>query len=329
MKWSTRWFSKIPTFSQDEIDFLRVFVDQLKKFLRFSFRSHLLSMPVLTFIKVKKQPRKLLRVNFFKVSIDFGQTYSTTACQHQDLYWERRKKNQTNVLNMTNESWNGKSTDNKSSFSLIRFFFVEPCARDSSLLYLLLSFGTVWLGTFLYKFKQTPYLTSAKREWLTDYALPVSVIILSLTGSVLFSQINRNRSISLTLNHRMKFIWFYLVHSFSVDRGHLFVLVRFHSISLRQIIGTGILGFSLSLLMFLVKKNKFIWNETKENEKENLLGSKHCWCHRQFTCKQVQQGVEIVFKHISNRCLDWKKAKRFMSICSSLPFSTVGSRYLD
>lgn len=65
------------------------------------------------------------------------------------------------------------------------------CGRDSSLLYLLLTLGTVWLGTFLYKFKQTPYLTSAKRELLTDYALPVSVIIMSLTGSFLFKQIIR------------------------------------------------------------------------------------------------------------------------------------------
>jgi sodium borate transporter 11 len=70
-------------------------------------------------------------------------------------------------------------------------FFLEQCARDSSLLYLLLTLGTVWLGTFLYKFKQTPYLTSAKRELLTDYALPVSVIIMSLIGSILFRQINR------------------------------------------------------------------------------------------------------------------------------------------
>jgi sodium borate transporter 11 len=70
-------------------------------------------------------------------------------------------------------------------------YFREPCSRDSSLLYILLTLGTVWLGTFLYKFKQTPYLTSAKRELLTDYALPVSVIIMSLIGSLLFGKINR------------------------------------------------------------------------------------------------------------------------------------------
>ena len=69
--------------------------------------------------------------------------------------------------------------------------FEDACSRDSSLLYLLLTLGTVWLGTFLYKFKQTPYLTSAKRELLTDYALPVAVIIMSLIGSLVFGKINR------------------------------------------------------------------------------------------------------------------------------------------
>ena len=72
-------------------------------------------------------------------------------------------------------------------------FYVGRCSRDSSLLYLLLALGTVWLGTFLYKFKQTPYLTSAKRELLTDYALPVSVIIMSLIGSIFFSEIHRKK----------------------------------------------------------------------------------------------------------------------------------------
>jgi hypothetical protein len=43
-----------------------------------------------------------------------------------------------------------------------------------------------------------------------------------------------------------------LVPSFTVDSGHLFVMVKFKSVNIKQIIGTGILGFSLSLLMFLV-----------------------------------------------------------------------------
>ncbi|CAM4762713.1 unnamed protein product [Rotaria magnacalcarata] len=139
--------------------------------------------------------------------------YSTPACKHYDEYWKLRRTNKNVTFNFTDDTLD------------------EPCARDSSLLYILLTLGTVWLGTFLYKFKQTPYLTSAKRELLTDYALPVSVIIMSLIGSVVFKQIN--------------------LQSFSVDHEHLFVMVRLKSVTFKQIIATGFLGFSLSLLMFL------------------------------------------------------------------------------
>ncbi|CAF2958949.1 unnamed protein product [Rotaria sp. Silwood2] len=145
--------------------------------------------------------------------LDFTRNYSTTVCKQYDEYWKLRRMNKNVTFNFTEGT------------------LEEPCSRDSSLLYILLTLGTVWLGTFLYKFKQTPYLTSAKRELLTDYALPVSVIIMSLIGSLLFSQIN--------------------LQSFSVDHRHLFVLVRFKSITFKQIIATGGLGFSLSLLMFL------------------------------------------------------------------------------
>jgi sodium borate transporter 11 len=129
--------------------------------------------------------------------------------------------------------------------------FEKPCSRDSSLLYILLTLGTVWLGTFLYKFKQTPYLTSAKRELLADYALPVSVIIMSLIGSLLFSKINRKKVFFLYFKIFLN-IKFYLVKSFSVEHKPLFDLVRFKSVTSKQIIATGGLGFSLSLLMFLV-----------------------------------------------------------------------------
>jgi len=105
--------------------------------------------------------------------LDFARNYSTNACKQYDEYWKLRRMNKTVPANLTGD------------------FLEEPCSRDSSLLYILLTLGTVWLGTFLYKFKQTPYLTSAKRELLADYALPVSVIIMSLIGSLLFNQINR------------------------------------------------------------------------------------------------------------------------------------------
>jgi len=125
------------------------------------------------FITVNKELFFCFLLNKNRLILDFTGNYSTNACKQYDEYWKLRRMNKNATVNFTEK------------------YFEEPCSRDSSLLYILLTLGTVWLGTFLYKFKQTPYLTSAKRELLTDYALPVSVIIMSLIGSLLFSKINR------------------------------------------------------------------------------------------------------------------------------------------
>jgi hypothetical protein len=63
------------------------------------------------------------------------------------------------------------------------------CNRGTSVLYMLLMLGTLWLALFLYNFRKTPYLTRSKREWLADYALPASVLIMSFAGAYLFSEI--------------------------------------------------------------------------------------------------------------------------------------------
>ncbi|KAK0396019.1 hypothetical protein QR680_001531 [Steinernema hermaphroditum] len=68
----------------------------------------------------------------------------------------------------------------------------NPCHRDTSILYMSLMFGTLWLGLFLYNFRKTPYLTRSRREWLADYALPASVLIMSFTGAYCFSDIDKD-----------------------------------------------------------------------------------------------------------------------------------------
>ena len=67
----------------------------------------------------------------------------------------------------------------------------EGCHRDSSLLFLLLMFGTLWLGLTLYNFNKTPYLQAGKREALADYALPVAVVVLSFVGSFVFREVKQ------------------------------------------------------------------------------------------------------------------------------------------
>ncbi|KAI1710464.1 HCO3- transporter family domain-containing protein [Ditylenchus destructor] len=67
-----------------------------------------------------------------------------------------------------------------------------PCHRDTSILYMLLMCGTLWLAMFLYNFRKTPYLTRSRREWLADYALPASVLIMSFAGAYCFSEIDKD-----------------------------------------------------------------------------------------------------------------------------------------
>ncbi|CAK5089092.1 unnamed protein product [Meloidogyne enterolobii] len=66
------------------------------------------------------------------------------------------------------------------------------CNRDTFILYLLLMFGTLWVALFLYNFRKTPYLTRSRREWLADYALPASVLIMSFLGEHTFSKIDKD-----------------------------------------------------------------------------------------------------------------------------------------
>merc|ERR1719220_701494 len=61
-----------------------------------------------------------------------------------------------------------------------------PCQREVFFLYLILMLGTVWFGVSLFNFIQTPYLSPRKRELLSDYALPVAVVVFSIIGSGIF-----------------------------------------------------------------------------------------------------------------------------------------------
>uniref|UniRef100_A0A1I7XHB8 HCO3_cotransp domain-containing protein n=1 Tax=Heterorhabditis bacteriophora TaxID=37862 RepID=A0A1I7XHB8_HETBA len=106
------------------------------------------------------------------------------------------------------------------------------CRRDTSILYMLLMFGTLWLGLFLYNFRKTPYLTRSRREWLADYALPASVLIMSFTGSYCFSDIAKDR-----FNMREEVPIVHVADIFSLPPSGYFVCL--------------LLGFSLSFLFFM------------------------------------------------------------------------------
>lgn len=106
------------------------------------------------------------------------------------------------------------------------------CNRGTSILYMLLMLGTLWLAMFLYNFRKTPYLTRSKREWLADYALPASVLLMSFAGAYLFSEIEKDM-----FKMRPEFP-FFKIPSFWLLPWHA-VLVCF------------LLGFFLSFLFYM------------------------------------------------------------------------------
>ncbi|XP_041475181.1 sodium bicarbonate transporter-like protein 11 isoform X2 [Lytechinus variegatus] len=105
------------------------------------------------------------------------------------------------------------------------------CHRDSSILYLLLMLGTLWLGVTLYNFTKSPFLDASKREALADYALPVAVLIMSFVGSYVF----RGTEADI----------------FSYNDGEVLNVTKFEGISIGMVAGSMGLGFCLSLLFFM------------------------------------------------------------------------------
>ncbi|MCP9261770.1 Sodium bicarbonate transporter-like protein 11 [Dirofilaria immitis] len=139
--------------------------------------------------------------------------------------------------------------------------YEKLCHRDTSILYMLLMFGTLWLGLFYIIlvqlktvigrlnigsctfdvnlkflvqqfFRKTPYLTRSRREWLADYALPASVLIMSFTGAYCFYDIEKDK-----FKMRTNVAIFSIASVFSLPWQGYFVCL--------------LLGFSLSFLFFM------------------------------------------------------------------------------
>ena len=107
-----------------------------------------------------------------------------------------------------------------------------PCQREVSLLYLILMLGTVWLGVTVFNFIKTPYLSHQKRELLSDYALPVAVIVFSAIGTGVFKDVP--------------------LKPFEYNAGTFdFSPVKFSELSAGAVLGAALLGLSLSILFFM------------------------------------------------------------------------------
>jgi len=106
-----------------------------------------------------------------------------------------------------------------------------PCQKEVFLLYLILMLGTVWFGVTLFTFIQTPYLSPRKRELLSDYALPLAVVVFSLIGSGVFAEV------ALT--------------PFTFEGRFELVTSDFGQLSAGAVAFAALLGFSLSILFFM------------------------------------------------------------------------------
>ncbi|XP_060064825.1 solute carrier family 4 member 11-like [Ylistrum balloti] len=159
---------------------------------------------------------------FKNTAKNFGDHYNIPNCQSESV-------SSTGLAAITNVTANISANVSETVEEA-----TKGCERDVSLLYLLLLLGTLWVGVMLYNFTKTPYLNAGKRELLADYALPVSVVVMSLIGALAFKDVDLGKSFDGAGN------------GFSI-----FSLVPFHTLSWGAVLGAMGLGFCLSLLFFM------------------------------------------------------------------------------
>ena len=147
----------------------------------------------------------------------------------QRHYWDSKCDHFEDIIA---NAQNVSISDNVTGYDYLKDEKPTDCNPGESFLSLILMLGTLWLGVTLFNFKQTPFLSRRKREILSDYALPVSVVVFSLIGTVLFEPTN--------------------VRTFPFETsGDAFKLVNFGALSVGAVFGAMGLGFSLSLLFFM------------------------------------------------------------------------------
>jgi len=159
------------------------------------------------------------------LSASFQQHYSNEVCDAERGIYHPVEHSHENISDITSPLAFNR-TKRAADLSDV------DCSPEVSLLYLLLMLGTVWFGLTLFNFIKTPYLSHRKRELLSDYALPVAVVVFSIIGSVAFSAVKQTP------------------FTYNTDQ---FVLnpVKFSELTAGSVCLAAVLGFSLSLLFFM------------------------------------------------------------------------------
>ncbi|KAH7700676.1 Protein ABTS-2, partial [Aphelenchoides avenae] len=130
------------------------------------------------------------------------------------------------------------------------------CDRSSGLLFVVLMTGTAWISLSLYSFRSTPFLTKAKRELLSAYALPVGVLLMSFVGDFFFADVPKE------------------VFTYDESVNPLTVSAFWDQSVAAHLICAG-LGFPLATLFFM---DQLIVTNTVDNNENNLKkGSAANW----------------------------------------------------
>ncbi|XP_046650658.1 LOW QUALITY PROTEIN: solute carrier family 4 member 11-like [Daphnia pulicaria] len=132
--------------------------------------------------------------------------FCVDACRDRDKnfqknFYSSQCQGENAITNITNSlssslafySWNDTRANDSAEAIAYAYPNEEPmgveCNQASSVLFLLLMLGTVWLGVSIFNFKKTPFLSAGKREILADYALPIAVVTMSFVGSFFFREV--------------------------------------------------------------------------------------------------------------------------------------------
>lgn len=75
--------------------------------------------------------------------------------------------------------------------------------KATCILSLILMLGTLFISLSMYGFRTTPYLVTTVRDIISDYALPVGVIISTLVGYFVFSGVYRKFRRKIEIEIRM------------------------------------------------------------------------------------------------------------------------------
>ncbi|KAI3415894.1 hypothetical protein GPALN_005458 [Globodera pallida] len=122
------------------------------------------------------------------------------------------------------------------------------CDRSVGLLFVLLMLGTAWTAITLANFRKSPFLGKRKRELVSDYALPLAVVLMTVVANLVFGDVPQET--------------FHLsVHNSDLTLG------QFWQLPLKGQMICCVLGFPLTVLFTM---DQMIVTETVDNSQNNL-----------------------------------------------------------